>query len=243
MLRKDVKEGEKKEMHSMRTDMGNQYIPKAQELYMPVLHEKTNKRREVKKMHNVYMILILSVAFIAFVIATITLYVQIQKIREVDDEEIVRLFNMNLKLKEAAESEKEKAKFLLKVFQDTAEYQMLCSLIECEAGGEPREGKKEVARVIINRIKSKCFPDTLHEVISEKNQFSSYGTHKYYDIDPSPETEQMLNEALLDPETGQALFFINPNLATKEKLADFEKRYKYLYDIGNHRFYTLKGEE
>ncbi len=49
---------------------------------------------------------------------------------------------------------------------------LLANLIYCEAGGEPYEGKLAVGAVVINRMLSSVYPDTIVGVIYQKNQFS-----------------------------------------------------------------------
>ena len=49
---------------------------------------------------------------------------------------------------------------------------LLANLIYCEAGGEPYEGQVAVGAVVINRVLSSVFPDTVVGVIYAKKQFS-----------------------------------------------------------------------
>lgn len=49
---------------------------------------------------------------------------------------------------------------------------LLANLIYCEAGGEPYEGQVAVGAVVMNRVMSSKFPDTVVGVIYQKRQFS-----------------------------------------------------------------------
>ncbi len=49
---------------------------------------------------------------------------------------------------------------------------LLGAIIECEAGGESYEGKLAVGSVILNRVKSSYFPNTISGVIYQSGQFS-----------------------------------------------------------------------
>lgn len=49
---------------------------------------------------------------------------------------------------------------------------LLANLIYCEAGGEPYEGQVAVGAVVMNRVMSAKFPDTVVGVIYQKRQFS-----------------------------------------------------------------------
>lgn len=49
---------------------------------------------------------------------------------------------------------------------------LLANIIYCEAGAEPYEGKLAVASVVMNRVLSSKFPDTVVGVVYQKSQFS-----------------------------------------------------------------------
>ena len=53
---------------------------------------------------------------------------------------------------------------------------LLANLIYCEAGGEPYEGKLAVGAVVINRLLSSKFPDSVVGVIYQNKQFSPVGS-------------------------------------------------------------------
>ncbi len=53
---------------------------------------------------------------------------------------------------------------------------LLANLIYCEAGGEPYQGQVAVGAVVINRVRSEKFPDTVSGVIYQKRQFSPAGS-------------------------------------------------------------------
>lgn len=52
------------------------------------------------------------------------------------------------------------------------EKELLASLIFCEAGNQPYEGQVAVGAVVMNRINSSSYPDTMEEVIYQSGQFS-----------------------------------------------------------------------
>lgn len=53
---------------------------------------------------------------------------------------------------------------------------LLANLIYCEAGAEPYEGKVAVGAVVINRVLSSVYPDTVVGVIYQSGQFSPVGS-------------------------------------------------------------------
>lgn len=50
--------------------------------------------------------------------------------------------------------------------------ELLASIIFCEAGNQPYEGQVAVGAVVMNRVQSEAFPDTIEEVIYQSGQFS-----------------------------------------------------------------------
>lgn len=53
-----------------------------------------------------------------------------------------------------------------------AEKELLASLIFCEAGNQPYEGQIAVGAVVLNRVKSSVYPNSVSEVIYQSGQFS-----------------------------------------------------------------------
>lgn len=50
--------------------------------------------------------------------------------------------------------------------------QLLAAIIECEAGGESYEGKIAVGNVVMNRVASNRYPNTIAEVLYQRSQFT-----------------------------------------------------------------------
>lgn len=76
----------------------------------------------------------------------------------------------------------------------------LCRVMFLECRGESFEGKVAVAEVILNRVLQEDWPDTVHEVLSQKGQFSTYRRiGKAYDVDEDniEITQGEINRALM----------------------------------------------
>ena len=58
------------------------------------------------------------------------------------------------------------------VSTDASDLLLLAALIYCEAGGESYEGKLAVGCVVMNRVRSSSFPNTVSGVIYQSGQFS-----------------------------------------------------------------------
>lgn len=105
---------------------------------------------------------------------------------------------------------------------------MLAALIECEAGGESYEGKLAVGSVVINRIRSSYFPNTLVEVIYAPGQFSPVASGRFATVlsrGASASCVQAARENLSGTLTVNSLYF-RRNTGTINGIV-----------IGNHVFY------
>ena len=56
---------------------------------------------------------------------------------------------------------------------------LMAAIIECEAGGEPYVGKVAVGNVVMNRVASPLFPNTVLEVLYQNRQFSPVGSGRF----------------------------------------------------------------
>lgn len=109
---------------------------------------------------------------------------------------------------------------------------LLARLVQAEAGGEPYIGKVAVAAVVINRVQSNRFPDTVREVIFEQDAFEPVSNGWIWNP-PSPSAYRAVLAALRgwDP-SGGALYFFAP-----AKTNDgFVWSRQFITRIGNHIF-------
>ena len=114
------------------------------------------------------------------------------------------------------------------------ELDLLARLIYFEARGECYEGQVAVGAVVMNRMKSAGFPNTIEGVIYQKNQFSPVKSSKWNDeITNYGTVYEAAIEALngVDPTNG-ALYFYNPKISTSEWI--FTRTVVKV--IGNHNF-------
>lgn len=93
-----------------------------------------------------------------------------------------------------------------------ADVKLLAALIFCEAGNQPYDGKVAVGAVVMNRISSRRFPNTLEGVIYQRGQFTPAMTGKLGRILSSGRIPQSCYEAAQDAlngvsPVGNALFF------------------------------------
>ena len=114
----------------------------------------------------------------------------------------------------------------------------LSRIIEAEAGGEPYRGKLAVGTVVMNRVKSKSYPNTIYGVIFDKRygvQFTPAYNGRIYKK-PSAASVAAAKEILNGYRvSGNLLYFMNPSLASS---AWFDRNLRYVCTIGSHRFYA-----
>ena len=88
-------------------------------------------------------------------------------------EEAKRLAEEKAAQEAAAQAEKEaQAQALSAVNASASEQELLAALIFCEAGNQPYDGQVAVGAVVMNRVRSGSFPDTITDVIYQSGQFT-----------------------------------------------------------------------
>ena len=65
---------------------------------------------------------------------------------------------------------------------DASDISLLAALIQCEAGGESYEGKLAVGSVVMNRVSSSHFPNTVAGVIYQGGQFSPVASGRFASV-------------------------------------------------------------
>ncbi len=113
----------------------------------------------------------------------------------------------------------------------------LSKIVSAEAKGEVNTGKTAVANVILNRVKSDEFPNTIYGVIFDNKygvQFTPTADGSIYNT-PTTDSVIAAKRALLgESVTRNCLYFLNPVTATNSWIVKNRTFYK---TIGNHDFY------
>jgi N-acetylmuramoyl-L-alanine amidase len=123
---------------------------------------------------------------------------------------------------------------------DDADAYLLAKIAMAEAEGEDTEGKALVIRVVLNRVASDEFPDTVREVLYQKKQFSPISNGRFDRVEPDSDCYAALEmvSSGWDGSEG-ALYFESESASTWHR-----DHLKYLFTHGNHYFYTERdGEE
>jgi len=122
----------------------------------------------------------------------------------------------------------------LKIPQAVSTYEkdLLARLVEAEAKGEPYAGKVAVATVVLNRVDSHLFPNSIKEVIYQKDQFTPVKNGQI-NYPASAESKRAVEEALAFRGQGSgSLYFYNPQKTSNTWL----RSKQVTVVIGNHVF-------
>ena len=114
----------------------------------------------------------------------------------------------------------------------SSDHRLLSKLVYAEARGEPYKGQVAVGAVVLNRVKSSSFPNTISGVIYQKGAFSCV-TDGQINLTPDDTAIRAARDAMngWDP-TGGCLYYYNPKTASDQWIRT--RTVKTV--IGNHSF-------
>ncbi|WP_082311322.1 spore cortex-lytic enzyme [Paenibacillus sp. FJAT-27812] len=121
---------------------------------------------------------------------------------------------------------------LKKVSVNKSELDMLARIIYAEARGESYKGQVAVGAVVMNRMASSSFPNSIKGVIEQPRAFTAVDDGQY-NLTPDKTAYQAAQEAVkgYDPTNG-ALYYFNPETATSDWIWSRKQTIK----IGRHIF-------
>ncbi|WP_188453843.1 spore cortex-lytic enzyme [Virgibacillus oceani] len=110
--------------------------------------------------------------------------------------------------------------------------QLMANAVHGESRGEPYVGQVAVAAVILNRVESPTFPNTVAGVIFEPRAFTAVADGQIW-LEPNETSKQAVLDAIngWDP-TGNAIYYFNPKTAT----SDWIWSRPQIKQIGKHIF-------
>ena len=113
-----------------------------------------------------------------------------------------------------------------------SELSLLARLVSGEARGEPYIGQVAVAAVVLNRVRSDEFPDTVSGVIFQPGAFDAVWDGQF-DMTPTDSAVRAARDAMngWDP-TGGCTYYYNPSTATNEWIWSRQVQ----LTIGRHAF-------
>ena len=107
-----------------------------------------------------------------------------------------------IKEREAAEAEAKRHVNYGAYTADADMTMLLAALIQCEAGGESYEGQVAVGAVVMNRVRSAAYPDTIHGVIYASGQFTPAQSGKVNRVLESGKIKQSCIDAAIEAISG-----------------------------------------
>lgn len=122
---------------------------------------------------------------------------------------------------------------------DAEDSEILLRIAMAEAEGEPTEGKALVMLVVLNRVWTDGFPNSIEEVVMQHSggcyQFSPVAPGgRYWTKEPNEDCYRALEMVMYEgwDESNGALYFENCNGESWQA-----RNCEYLYTVGNHSFY------
>ncbi len=114
----------------------------------------------------------------------------------------------------------------------------LAKIIQAEAGGEPFLGKMAVGEVVLNRVASEEFPDTIYSVIFDNEHGVQFTPTVNGAIEGEPGRDAIIAAKLVldGARVGKnLLYFLNPAIAVSTWIPENRS---FALTIGSHDFYT-----
>ena len=126
---------------------------------------------------------------------------------------------------------------------EQADLEVLLRIVEAEAGCEDEDGKLLVANVILNRLNSDHFPDSITEIVFQRengvSQFSPIADGSYNKVQISEETVNAVGRALAGEDISRgALYFAARKYADSESMRWFDEKLTLLFRHGGHEFFS-----
>jgi len=121
---------------------------------------------------------------------------------------------------------------------DSNDLLWLSKIIYAEAGTEPLEGKLAVGSVVMNRVMSESYPDTVYDVIFDTKFGTQFTPAATGTVHKSPDEESILAAKMClggYSVSEEILFFLNESLSTSTWMQD---NCTFVMSIGNHDFYS-----
>lgn len=122
------------------------------------------------------------------------------------------------------------------------EYEILTRIVEAEAGGEPYETRLLVTNIILNRVHSPSFPNTIKDVVFANNgknyQFSPLSNGSYYRVSIQERTKKAVEDAIAGRDnSGGALYFMVRKWSSPRNVAWFDNHLTKVGQVGTVEYF------
>ena len=114
---------------------------------------------------------------------------------------------------------------------------MIEAVVMHEVGYCSEESKIAVTHLILNRVESELFPDTVYEVLHQKGQFGAI--HNYYDneLPVDEETSKTVRAAIESGSDHEAVFYYAPKYTNDKKTAAWFESLDFQFEIDGQRYF------
>ena len=138
---------------------------------------------------------------------------------------------------EARKKAEEERRAARRIKYTDEDYQVLLRIVQAEAGICDPKGKILVADVIINRVLSGKFPDSVKAVVYQPSQFQPVSNGTINTVKVTAETIECVDRALAGEDySNGALYFMNRR-ASGSPASWFDRRLTYLFAHDGHEFF------
>ena len=138
---------------------------------------------------------------------------------------------------EARKKAEEERRAARRIKYTDEDYQVLLRIVQAEAGICDPKGKILVADVIINRVLSGKFPDSVKAVVYQPSQFQPVSNGTINTVKVTAETIECVDRALAGEDySNGALYFMNRR-ASGSAASWFDRRLTYLFAHHGHEFF------
>ena len=120
---------------------------------------------------------------------------------------------------------------------DSDDLYWLSRIISAEAAGESLLGQIAVGNVVLNRVASRSYPNTIYGVIFDRKGGTQFSPVSMGTIYKTPTASSVMAAKIVlegYSVSEDILFFMNPRIATSNWIS---KNRPYAFSIGNHDFY------
>ena len=118
------------------------------------------------------------------------------------------------------------------------EYEILCRIVQAEAGDQDVYGRILVANVILNRVNyEKEFPNDIEGVVFEKKQFSPVSNGAYYRVTVDDVTMEAVERALSGEDYSDGALYFFMRSATAKSTASWFDTLTFVCKYGCHEFF------
>lgn len=118
------------------------------------------------------------------------------------------------------------------------EYEILCRIVQAEAGDQDVYGRILVANVILNRVNyQKEFPNDIEGVVFEKKQFSPISNGAYYRVVVDELTTEAVDRALAGEDYSDGALYFFMRSATAKSTASWFDSLTFVVKYGCHEFF------